>query len=465
MKKIILLLSLIVFSFAFAQNNGHIKGTRIQKYYLLDNNTKLITIGKFEIILWDLPTKNIVWKKSYKEFGLGDTFYVNGFSLNSDKSLMMLKDYNNSYFIELKENKVTKWPYREIQFTSNNHVPVIINSGVFEKNDTWLVNPKTGDKIKIGDKNTFNLGVSNDGNIITMTTAKNKTTYYDIVSQTYSNKNKFSNNAYTDYSGSSPTGDKVNNYYHEIGNYNDNDIEFGIWAPNGVKTRFYPKFAVKKEPSGGKANLVLLDKTEKKIHFVEDYSFLFKKDEFRETRYQTSYTIYSLDTGELLYSLDLINQSNENEALVNAVKAKENARMAEETRIMNAPENVLKRRLSKVQGYRNYVYNTKTKGVYMVVPDKPLYEGNLVRLDALNDDPKFNMEVYEKLENLENPELYKASSKPKSCSHCNGKGAISNSYKRTAADYEYTTGKKLIETTTNTYSCGNCGGCGLVPVF
>jgi hypothetical protein len=176
--------------------------------------------------------------------------------------------------------------------------------------------------------------------------------------------------------------------------------------------------------------------------------------------------VYDITNGTVVKRIELHDNSESAKLISENEIARQRQITAENDRVFNLPENVLKRRLFKVQGYNNYVYNYQTKGVYLVVPDKPLYEGNLVRLNALNDDPKFNMEVYEKLENLENSALYKTSTlKPKSCSHCNGKGFISNSYTRTVADYEYTTGKKLVETTTNTNSCGNCGGCGLVPVY
>ncbi len=472
MKKIILIFSLIIAGFAFSQNDGHIKGTKIERYSLLDGKSKLITLSKFEIILWDLATKSIIWKKTYKELGLGNSFYAIGCSVNSDKSLMMLKGNKDCYFIELKENKISKWPYNEIAFTSNDQVPVIIDSGIFEKYDTWLVNPKTGSKIKIGDKNTFNLGVTDNGNVVVMRTVKNKSTYYDVVSQKLSKKNKRSNNSskqkeYDSHYAWLKSGSKERFYFHTYVGYKVTEIQFGYYTPiTDQRTYFTPKFALKNERINYNVDLLFLDINEKKIYYVEKYSIEFKNGGKNETKDQVSYTIYSLDTGELLYSLDLINLSNENYALINADRDEEDKRMAAETQQMNAPENVLKRRLFKVQGYKNYVYNTKTKGVYLVVPDKPLYEGNLVRLDALNDDPKWNMEVYEKLENLENTELYKTSIlKPKSCNHCNGKGYISNSFKRTVADYEYTTGKKLVETTTLTNSCQNCGGCGLVPSY
>jgi hypothetical protein len=143
--------------------------------------------------------------------------------------------------------------------------------------------------------------------------------------------------------------------------------------------------------------------------------------------------------------------------------AKENLSvMAEDqNRVNNLPENVLNRRLFQLQG--NLFFNVNTKGIYYAVPNKPMYEGDLVRLDGLHDDPKQTMEVYEKIENLENTAIYKKITGKKGCPVCSGRGYISNTYKQTVADYEYTLGKKIVQTTTRSNSCGNCGGCGLVP--
>jgi hypothetical protein len=143
--------------------------------------------------------------------------------------------------------------------------------------------------------------------------------------------------------------------------------------------------------------------------------------------------------------------------------AKENLDVIAEdqNRVNNLPENILNRRLTRLQG--NQYFNLLTKGIYFVVPNKPMYEGNLVRLDDLHDDPTQTMEVYEKIENLENTSLYKQITGRKRCSVCFGRGYISNTYQRTVADYEYTLGKKIVQNTTRINSCGNCGGCGLIP--
>ena len=133
-----------------------------------------------------------------------------------------------------------------------------------------------------------------------------------------------------------------------------------------------------------------------------------------------------------------------------------------ETQANNLPQNVQNRRLYQLQG--SYYFNKNTKGIYFVVPNMPMYEGDLVRLDDLHYDAQQTMDVYEKIENIENSNIYKKISGRKKCSVCYGRGHISNTYQRTVADYEYTLGKKIVQTTTRTSACGNCGGCGLIPI-
>jgi hypothetical protein len=196
---------------------------------------------------------------------------------------------------------------------------------------------------------------------------------------------------------------------------------------------------------------------------TKPHAYFLEQDSNKPNEKLSYMYVYDITNGTVVKRIELHNKSESSKLIANNETEKQRQIDAEKQRIFNLPENVLKRRLSDLQG--NVYYNTNTKGIYYTVPDKPLYQGDLIRMDALNDDPKLKMEVYEKIEKLENPSIYKKITSKKSCTHCNGKGYISNSYTRTAADYEYTTGKKLVETTTHTNSCGNCGGCGLVPVF
>lgn len=110
-----------------------------------------------------------------------------------------------------------------------------------------------------------------------------------------------------------------------------------------------------------------------------------------------------------------------------------------------------------------YLQNLKTKWIYQVSPNRPLYTGNLVEITIRFEDTKQTDYVYERLDALLNESLYKKVAATKRCDHCQGKGFTSRSYNRTVADYEYTLGKKIVQTTTHRDACGNCGGCGLTP--
>lgn len=136
-----------------------------------------------------------------------------------------------------------------------------------------------------------------------------------------------------------------------------------------------------------------------------------------------------------------------------AAQAKAQADAREEFRIST-------NKLGWIKG--TYLQNLKTKWIYHVSPNRPLYEGNLVEISIRFEDTKLTEYVYEKLENLLNEGIYKKVVAVKRCDPCQGRGVISRSYSRTVADYEYTLGKKIVQTTTHRDACGNCGGCGLV---
>jgi hypothetical protein len=129
------------------------------------------------------------------------------------------------------------------------------------------------------------------------------------------------------------------------------------------------------------------------------------------------------------------------------------AAAVEENRILN-------NKLGWIKG--THRQNLKTKWIYHVSPNRPLYEGNLVEISIQYHDTKQTDYFYERLEALLDENLYKQVG-IKRCDTCQGKGYTSKSYNRTVADYEYTLGKKIVQTTTHNNACGVCGGCGLVP--
>lgn len=117
----------------------------------------------------------------------------------------------------------------------------------------------------------------------------------------------------------------------------------------------------------------------------------------------------------------------------------------------------------KFMGYYQFLHNQVNKRIYVVLPDKPIYEGDLVVIRAQHDDKKNWEEIYERIEVLTDESIYKKITGANRCGVCYGRGYISNTYKTTVADYEYTYGKKVVRSTTVSGGCSHCGGCGLVP--
>jgi hypothetical protein len=110
----------------------------------------------------------------------------------------------------------------------------------------------------------------------------------------------------------------------------------------------------------------------------------------------------------------------------------------------------------------NYYYNNQNKCIYQVDANAGLFQGNLVKMRAVHDTEK-DFEEYDYLNNILNTSNYKRIQFFGRCGVCYGRGYISNTYKTTEADYEYTYGVKIIKSTTKTNSCNQCGGCGLIP--
>jgi len=456
MKKTVLIAILFLVSYANAQTGVHTPSDWVKDAFFSKDGKKCLTISTAETILWDAITRKAIWIKKTSDFGVAYKKYYTFFTTaDPDLNIILIRDDSSvRNLVNLNTFVVTRWNYDQYNFTSDGRIAVLDYN--FEKknaNKLCLIDPKTFQSEVIIDK------------INTMEVYESGKKIY-VVKKKGNDLNDFDNARHYDVDSKKIFEEKLklvdvyrDLYFHKNGNY-------FIYKRNEilVKKKDNTELAIKTH-NPNEDNISSFAQRLCPTYDNPETVKMLEHKRIRDGYYLSYINTYDINTGQLTDTFELTNTGDKANEIANSNNAEKSKLYAEETKQLNSPENLLKIRLSKVQGYRNYVYNTKTKGVYMVVPDKPLYEGNLVRLDALNDDPKFTMEVYEKLENLENPQLYKASSKPKSCSHCNGKGSISNSYKRTAADYEYTTGKKLIETTTNTYSCGNCGGCGLVPVF
>lgn len=455
MKNIILIAILFLATSTFAQTGAHTTTSLVSNIFVSQDETKFLSLSGTEMVLWDNNLNKVIWVKKLADLGLGNAIIYDPIvKVDPFLKYMLISDKSTfKCLVNLNSFQVTRWNYDIHGFVNDGRVAVIEYVFNNKKNShkAYLLNLDNGEKELMADKmNSIN--VYDKGNDIEI--VYNDKTPYDY---DYS-KSKL-------YNLSTKSFTKINQYTKYNSNYGNYFVKFTSGEKTTIQTtdatgKQISQFAIKNQIWGiGVPDICYV--SEKNPHaYVLEHCINTAKE-------RISYLcVYDIMNGNIIKKVELHDTSDSAKLIARAETKKQNQIEDEKARISNSPENVLKRRLYKVQGYNNYVYNTKTKGVYLVVPDKPLYEGNLVQLNALNDDPKFNMEVYEKLENLENSALYITTKlKPKSCSHCNGKGSISNSYTRTVADYEYTTGKKLIETNTRTNSCSNCGGCGLTPNY
>lgn len=454
MKNILLFSIFLLVALCQAQIGGHTTTSRVQRLFISQDETKFLTLSGTEMVLWDNTTNKVIWQKKLADLGFGNAIIYDPI-VSVDPFIKYMLISNKSSFtslVNLNTFQVTRWDCDIRGFVKDGRAAYVVYD--FSKKNShkaYFLNLDTGNKELFAD-NMNDVAVFGNGNFVKIyynnktlnDVNHSKSKVYNLATKSLTKSDIDLRDTYSNF--------KFENYsvYYSYG-----DQTIKTTDATGKEISF---FTIKNNAKvDGVTNLFHISETKPHAYFLEQDS--------KEPNKNISYMyIYDITNGNVIKKVELHDYSNSAQQLAKKEIEKQNQIEAEKQRIFNSPQSVLNRRLYKVQGYNNYVYNTKTKGMYLVVPDKPLYEGNLVRLDALNDDPKLNMEVYEKLENLENIELYKSSTlKPKSCSHCNGKGYISNSYSRTVADYEYTTGKKLVETTTKTNSCGNCGGCGLVP--
>lgn len=457
MKNILLFSIFLLVALCQAQIGGHTTTSRVQRLFVSQDESKFLTLSGTEMVLWDNTTNKVIWQKKLADLGFGNAIIYDPI-VSVDPFIKYMLISNKSSFtslVNLNSFQVTRWDCDIRGFVKDGRAAYIVYD--FSKKNShkaYLFNLDTGNKELITDKMADLQVLTRGDNVKIIYHNKSVNDYNYDKSKVYNLSTKSLTKwdlALRDSFSILTSG----NYFVEY-SYGEKTIK--TTDATGKQIAF---FTIKNPVSGSmesnKTHLFYLSETKPHAYFLEQDS--------TEPNKNISYMyIYDITNGNVIKKMELHDYSNSAQLLAKKEIEKQNQIEAEKQRIYNSPQSVLNRRLFKVQGYNNFVYNTKTKGMYLVVPDKPLYEGNLVRLDALNDDPKLNMEVYEKLENLENNELYKSSTlKPKSCSHCGGKGYISNSYTRTVADYEYTTGKKLVETTTKTNSCGNCGGCGLIP--
>lgn len=454
LKKIIVLL---FFSFisGYAQNGVHSTTSRVSRLYVSQDESKFLTLSGTEIVLWDNTNNKMIWSKKLIDIGLGNEILYD-FIANVDPFMKYLVVTNKSSYrklVNLTNFTTTPWPYYTYDFVNDGRIAVM-DYDYKKKNShkAYLLNIDNWSKELIAD-GIGDLAVFGKGKFVKII-SHNKTVndykydkykVYDMSAKSF-NKSNLNWNIL----------DKKLSSVNYTVTYSFGDKSITTTDSNGQKVA---SFTIKNNVSGGMTHLFYLSETKPHAYFLE-------QEKSKPAENLSYMCVYDITNGNLVKKVELHDTSDKAKLIAKSEITRQNQIDAEKHRINSSPENVLKRRLQAIQGYRNYAYNIQSKGIYFIVPDKPLYQGDLVQMNALNDNPKYNIEVYEKLEKLENTSLYTIFTlKPKTCSHCNGKGSISSSYTRTVADYEYTTGKKLVETNTHTNSCGNCGGCGLTPNF
>jgi hypothetical protein len=456
MKKIYYLLLLVSVA-TFSQNGVHTPTSRVSRLFVSKDESKFLTLSGTEIVLWDNTTNQMIWTKKVADLGLGNEILYD-FIIGVDPYLKYLVVTNKQSYrklVNLTNFTTSSWPYYTYDFVNdgriavmdydynkkNSHKAYLLN---LDNGNKELIAEKIGDMRVLGDKKLIELIYHNK----TVNDYDEKSKIYDITTKSTKKLDFDTRSLFNNY--------KSLNYNV---NYSFSDKTIKTTDQSGKQISF---FTIKNPVHGG------MESNKTHLFYVSEinpHAYFLEQDTNKPNEKLSYMYVYNITNGDVIKKVELHDTSDKSKLIAKSEIEKQNQIDAEKQRIFNLPENVLKRRLLKVQGdgYKNYVCNSQTKCVYYVVPDKPLYEGNLVRMDALNDDPKLIIDVYEKLENLENPVLYRYSnSKPKTCSHCNGKGIISKTSQRTVADYEYTLGKKIVETTTHKNACGNCGGCGLV---
>lgn len=459
MKKLLLLTVLMCTFLLYSQNGAHSTTSRVSRLFVSKDESKFLTFSGTEIVLWDNITNQMIWMKKLSDLGLGSEILYDP-NIGVDPYLKYMVISNKMTYrkiVNLNTFTTNLWSYYTYQFTDDGRIAVMdYDHSKKNSHRAYLLNLDNGEKELIADK-MGDLRVSDNKKLVKiMFHGKSVNDYNHDKSKIFDCTNKsFSKDDYI--------------WKSQINNFKSLDytVEYSF-GEKSIRTRdasgkeiayFKAKNPVVGSIESNKIHLFYVSETKPHAYFLE-------QDSNKPNEKLSFVYVYDITNGNVIKKIELHDTSETAQLIAQSETKRQNQIDDEKQRIYNSPESLLNRRLQAIQGYRNYAYNSKTKGVYFIVPDKPLYEGNLVRMDALNDNPKFTQEVYEKLENLENTTLYTIfKMKPKTCSHCNGKGYFSNSYQRTVADYEYTTGKKLVETTTHTNSCGNCGGCGLTPTF
>lgn len=480
MRKFTLLLVLVLFnSFAIGQRTGHSHLSLVSNVYFNDDYSKFLTQNLNEIGHWDAVSMKPIWLFDTKNFGCDYT--GNFWNIIPHANLDYFSMVGHSSCNKLID--VKKLIYNPSTSTNlywvNGKVKIIYADS---EKDKWLVycyDANSNEKKVIHKDKTMNMSYCIfEGKIYVSDLKKNITKRYDIATEKWDDytidigKVKSVTKNYIEYlNGFDPYVYDLTTKKHlkidlgsyEVPYYKLRGREYCLVNANNKEAFFYDI------PTATKSIIKIIFKHQNKndIKFI-DYDgnkkvLYFVENEATEINsiYMVKSFLSSYDKeGNHLNSILLTETNND---LIVAIDKKadieaEKRRVEEE--LKNTPENRLRIRLSNL--YNQKFINTTNKRIYQVVPDKPIYEGNLVRMNALHHDKTKIEEVYERLENLENPSKYTSVKQFGKCNVCQGEGVTHKSGTSTVADYEYTLGVKVVKTTTTSSGCEHCGGSGLI---
>lgn len=424
--------------------------SRIEAALVNSEKGVAFTFDDYEIIKWDMNTGKPIANKEYQDLFGKPTCNVSWITSDKNLEYCIVQMHNNSgsWFINLNNFTAQPWKYQLSPFNEKGLVPFTVNN--YEKGkateEHWIFNPKDlsynkieGNKKEVGYTYEFDSiysinrkSLKKGGDEYTVTNKKTSKQLPDDEKNAYLSQ--------TTYTGGSnkQTISKINYKFEQL---------------------FLRDLELSKNKKWGEF------KPGKFLEYSKKTNTIYALEHDGNQSYITTYNTESNYEFKRLIELINHNEMNAEEELILKKRLGDiefaRAMAEKESQAQNTPEKLLQRKLNNIQG--TYVYNTSTKGVYYIVPGKPIYENHLVRLDALHHDTQKTSEVYETMENLENSNLYRRVKGHSKCGVCYGYGYTVTGGTTTLADLEYTTGKKLVQTTTNKSGCNHCGGCGIVP--
>ncbi|MES2747805.1 MAG: hypothetical protein V4648_05470 [Bacteroidota bacterium] len=453
MKKILSLIILFFTVNGIAQTGAHTPTTKVIRAFMSKDESKMLTYSGTELVLWDNNNNTPIWVKKLTELGFtNEIIYEPIISVDPYMKYFLITD-KQSYrrLINLTNFQMSPWDYYTYDFMQDGRIAVL-DYDYSKKNShkAYLLNIDNGQRELIAE-NIGDISVVRGGTKIqirfhgkSVNDYSDKVKVYDLATKK-TEKSELMEFRYDDKNL------KSGNYTVEY-NYGDKTIK-----TSDANSKQIASFTVQNPVTGSmesnKTHMFYLSETNPVVYFLEQANKPYPNNNL-------SYVYaYDITNGNVIKKVELHNTSDKAKQSADNEKKKHEEVMAEKQRIFNLPENVKKRKIDEFQG--KYVYNTYTKMIYYVVPNMPIYDGDLIRMDEIHDRKQRNRQVYDKLTSLENNYFFVVNGF-KTCTACDGKGYHESSGQRTVADYEYTTGKKLVETTYNKSGCSECGGGGLI---